>query len=311
MALPEIRLLEASIAVAEDLNFSRAAERLHIDQSTLSRRIFDLETQLGFRLFERNKQGVEITDAGRKFVEEARQAVLHVERAVLTATAAIRGMDEVLNIGRSSHTDPYLVSMLTAIRLALFPRLKMKVWSNHPTDLVHDLITGGLDLALIPGNSATPKLSCLMLAEEPLYIAMSTHDPLADRQDLRLRDLNERNWVLFSRQANPEVYAALQVQISNGHVAPADQHEVTTPEEAIPLILSQEGVALLNRAGAWRIAQDGITMRPLAEDNLKFRTSLAVLADNKARLVAEFVRATGRKLDAVRQPVQQRLHLSA
>lgn len=311
MTLPEIRLLEASIAVAEDLNFSRAAERLHIDQSTLSRRIVDLETQLGFRLFQRNKQGVEITDAGRKFVEEARQAVLHAERAVLTATATLRGTDEVLNIGRSPQTDPYLVSMLTAIRLALFPRLKMKFWSNHPTDLVHDLITGGLDAALIPGGSATPKLSCLMLAEEPLYIAMSTHDSLADRQELRLRDLNERNWILFSRQANPDLHAVLQLQISEGRASPSDQHQVTTPEEAIPLILSEEGVALLNRACAWRIAQDGITMRPLAEDKLRFRTSLAVLADNKARLVAEFVRAAGRKLDTARQPVQQRLHLSA
>jgi DNA-binding transcriptional LysR family regulator len=311
MALPGIRLLEATIVLAEDLNFSRAAERLHIDQSTLSRRIVDLEKQLGFRLFQRNRQTVEITEAGRKFVEEARQAVLHAERAVLSATAALRGTDEVLNIGRSAQTDPYLVSMLMTVRLALFPRLKMKFWSNNPTDLVHDLIAGSLDIALITGDSASPKLSCLMLTQEPLYVAMSNGDPLAYQQDVRLKDLHERNWVLFSRYANPELYEVIQVQVSAGRVAPSDQHQVTTPEEAVPLILAHEGVALLNRAGAWRIAQDGITMRQLAEDSLRFRTSLAVRADNKTRLVAEFVRAAGRKLDALRQPVQQRLHLSA
>jgi len=80
MALPEVRLLQAAIAVARDLNFSRAAERLHIGQSTLSKQIYELESQLGFRLFNRNHQTVEVTDAGRAFVEEAREAILHIER---------------------------------------------------------------------------------------------------------------------------------------------------------------------------------------------------------------------------------------
>jgi hypothetical protein len=84
-----------------------------------------------------------------------------------------------------------------------------------------------------------------------------------------------------------------------------------TPEEAVPLILAHEGVAVLNRAGAWRIAQHGITLRPLAETNVRLRTSLAVRADNKSRLVAEFIRAAGRKLEGVRRPIQQRLNLTA
>ena len=77
MALPEMRLLQAAIAVARDLNFSRAADRLHIGQSTLSKQIYELESQLGLRLFDRNHQTVAITNAGRVFVEEAREAVLH------------------------------------------------------------------------------------------------------------------------------------------------------------------------------------------------------------------------------------------
>jgi DNA-binding transcriptional LysR family regulator len=79
MALPEIRLLQAAIALAEDLNFSRAAERLHLTQPALSKQIFELEAQLGFQLFERNHQIVDLTAAGRAFVEEAREAVLRIE----------------------------------------------------------------------------------------------------------------------------------------------------------------------------------------------------------------------------------------
>jgi DNA-binding transcriptional LysR family regulator len=76
MVLSEIRLMQAAIALAEELNFSRAAERLNLTQPALSKQIIELEGMLGFRLFERNHQNVELTDAGRAFVEEARDAVL-------------------------------------------------------------------------------------------------------------------------------------------------------------------------------------------------------------------------------------------
>jgi len=77
MVLPEIRLLQAAIALAEELNFSRAAERLRIRQSTLSKRIVELESQIDMRLFERNHQVVKLTEAGRYFVEDARSALDH------------------------------------------------------------------------------------------------------------------------------------------------------------------------------------------------------------------------------------------
>ncbi len=67
MVLPEIRLLQAAIVLAEELNFSRAAERLRIDQSTLSKRIMELESLVGVRLFQRNHQLVELTEPGRHF----------------------------------------------------------------------------------------------------------------------------------------------------------------------------------------------------------------------------------------------------
>ena len=82
MVLPEIRLMQAAIVLAEELNFSRAAERLRIDQSTLSKRIMELEALVGLRLFERTHQLVELTEAGRHFVQEARHALLHTERDV-------------------------------------------------------------------------------------------------------------------------------------------------------------------------------------------------------------------------------------
>jgi DNA-binding transcriptional LysR family regulator len=311
MVLPEIRLLQAAITLAEELHFSRAAERLHIEQSTLSRRILELEGQLGLKLFERNHQTVDLTEAGSKFVEEARKAELHIERAVTAAKAASRGTDEVLNLGKSPYTDPYLVSMILAIRLPLFPGLRIKIWSNYSHELAREVTAGSLDLALTTGIPENGKLSCLKLADNPFYIAMPSNDPLAALRQIRLKDMQDRNWVMFSRHVSPHLYDMVQRRTSEAGVGVTDLHHVSSPEEAVPLILREDGLALLNRTGAWRIAQQGITMRPLAEEDLRLVTNLSVRADTKSRLVSEFVKATARKLDTLRIPVQQSLSLTA
>ena len=159
MVLPEIRLLQAAIALAEELNFSRAAERLRIEQSTLSKRIVELESQFDLRLFERNHQTVELTDAGRHFVEDARNAVLHAECAVAGARAALRGADDVIHIGRSVYADPYLVTAIQSIQLSLFPCLKVKLWSNFSHELARMVAAGNLDLALVLAIPDSPSLS--------------------------------------------------------------------------------------------------------------------------------------------------------
>lgn len=82
-----------------------------------------------------------------------------------------------------------------------------------------------------------------------------------------------------------------------------------TAEEASELVLAQKGVAFLPRDAAWRIACEGITMRPLMEDQLKLVTRLATRSDSKERLVSEYVRAAGRKLSSIVQPPQGRLPL--
>jgi DNA-binding transcriptional LysR family regulator len=310
VVLPEIRLLQAAIALAEDLNFSRAAERLRIDQSTLSKRILELESQLGFRLFERNHQIVELTDACRKFVEEAREAVFHAERAVLFAKTAFHGADEILNVGKSAFTDPYLVSTLLSIRLPLFPGLRVKLWSNYSHELARQVIAGTLDLALITGVPDTPRLSVLKIADNPFYIALSRNDALAERRALQLEDVHSRNWILVAQHASPHLYEMIQSTASEKGVLASDVHHVMSAEEASELVLEHKGLAFLNRTGAWRIARDGITMRPLAEPHLRLVTNLAMRADTKSRLINEFVRATARKLGSVKRVVQGELPLA-
>ena len=309
MVLPEIQLLQAAIVLAEELNFSRAAERLHIQQPTLSRQILKLESQLGLRLFVRNHQHVELTEAGRHFVEGARTVLLDVERVVLSASAVFHGADELLNIGKTAYTDPFLVTTLQLVRLPLFPALKIKFWSNYSHELAQMVAAGKLDMALVTAVPDVPNLTFQTLSETPFYIALSARDPLAAHKELRLEDLRGCEWILLASYVNPRVFEMIQTAASERSVAASDLHYVMTAEEACELIRAHMGVAFLPRDSAWRIACDGITMRPLSEERLKLVTRLATRPDNKPRLISEFVRAAGRKLNSISPPRQRRLPL--
>jgi DNA-binding transcriptional LysR family regulator len=305
MVLPEIRFLQAAIVLAEELNYSRAAERLHIEQSTLSKRILELEAQIDLLLFERTHQVVELTEAGRHFVEEARSAILHAERAVHSARAAQNGADEVLHIGRSVYADPYLVTTLQSIRLSLFPGLKIKLWSNFSHELARMVATGNLDLALVVAIPDTSSLSFLSVAESPGYIALLKSDAIAGSVELRLEDLRAHEWILPAPHINPYITEMIQAEASAKNIVAPDTHSFTTAEEASALVLAHKGAAFLTREAAWRISSNEIAIRPLTEELPKLVTRLAMRADDKKRLTSEFVRAAGRKLVKVQSPQQR------
>jgi DNA-binding transcriptional LysR family regulator len=305
IVLPDIRLLQAAIALAEELNYSRAAARLHIEQSTLSKRIVELESQIDLRLFERDHQVVKLTEAGRHFVEDARNAVLYAERAVADARAALHGVDEVLHIGRSVYADPYLITAIQSIRLSLFPGLKVKLWSNFSHELARMVATGNLDLALVVAVPETSSLSFLLVAESPGYIALPKSDAKAGSVELRLEDLRAHEWILPAPHINPYITEMIQAEASAKNIVAPDTHTFTTAEEAVGLVLAHKGAAFLTRESAWRISCDEIAIRPLAEERLKLVTSLATRSDDKKRLTSEFVRAAGRKLVKAQSPPQR------
>lgn len=297
MALPEMRLFETAVVLAEELHFSRAAERLHIDQSAVSVRMKDLEDQLGYLLFKRNHKMVELTEAGRKFVEEARVALLHAERAVQSGRAASQDAEVVLNIGRSPYTDPFLVTTLLSIKLPLFPQLKIDLSQQFSCDLIREVLAGGLDLAIATEPPEAKRLTMVKVCESPFYIAMSEEDELASESSVTLDALAGRPWVMFERKMHPPVYDSVMRLAQERQIAPAHLHHVVVPEDACPFIAHTGGVAFVVKSGAIRIARDGITVRPLLEDSLVLSTYLASRADEKSRVLSELVRAFMRKLE--------------
>ena len=307
MKLPDLHLLQAAIMMAEVRNYSRAARKLGIQQPTLTKRILELEHLIGVQLFLRSTQFVEPTDACRQLIEEAKQCVFHAERAVNVARLAEQGAQAVLHIGKSQYTDPYLTSVLTSVSLPLFPNLEVSLSSMSSKELETEVLLGRLDIALATGHFENPQITQLELLRTPFYIAIPEHSPLAAYKELTLSQLHLKTWVLFERHVHPPLYDSILREANQEAVQPRSVHHVVTAEESAHELYAGTGeVAFLTRAGAWRIARNGLTMRPLNHGKLSISSKLIARADESSRVVSEFVRTLKRKLEA---PRLAQLHL--
>jgi DNA-binding transcriptional LysR family regulator len=290
MARNESKYMESAIALSEELNFTRAAQKIHISQPMLTKNITELEASLGFQLFERDRRTVKLNNAGRAYIEPARLALLYGERAYQAARAAMQDADVVLHVGRSPYTDPFLISTLLSVNLPRFPHLRIELSSQFSYDLIHELIAGGLDLTFATEPPESPLLTTVKVAESPFYIAMSEDDELARHRSVTLEAMADRCWILFERRLHPPLYDAVMQAAEEKKVTPAKIQHVTAPEEAFPCVANGSCVAFLVKAGALRIARNGVTVRPLAEDTLSLKTYLASRADNQSKVVSELVR---------------------
>lgn len=299
MVRREVKLLESAIAVAEELSFSRTARKVHLSQPTITRNISIIEDALGTGLFERDHKRVEMTDAGRAFVEEARISVLHRQRAFEAARAVAQDAEMLLNVGKSPYVDPFLVSTLLAIRLPLYPQIKIELSSEFSFELVYEVLGGELDLAIVTEPPESRQLDAVKIDESPFYIAMSKTDILADRQLISLDLLAGKVWVMPEHRIHPLVDDQILRIAKMRKVLPMKIQHVVMPEETFPYIVDGAAVAFVAKSGAMRVARNGVTIRPLAEDNLVLKTCLVSHAENRSKALSELVRTFVRKLSSL------------
>lgn len=302
----EIRHLLAVIALAEELNFRRAADRLHITQPALSKQITDLETEHRFHLFTRHKRRiVELTDAGRLFVEEARSALSHTERAIHLARAAHEGSDSILTIGHSPYADHDWISALFAIRLPLYPRLAIRLKTQFAMESFHSVLVGELDLALVTAPPPDPQITAVPYAPAPLYAAVPENHATAHKEELVLQDLAKDEWILFAKRVHPPLYEAVMEAARRESIIPKHAHDVMAPQQALDLVSDHVGIAILTQPTARGMNTDGVVLRPLFDASLCFETCVIMRTDNGSRLVNEYVRMFLRKYAPPRLPPQQ------
>jgi DNA-binding transcriptional LysR family regulator len=302
----EVRHLHAVIVLAEELNFTRAADRLHITQPALSKQITDLETEHRFHLFTRDtRRVVELTDAGRAFVEEARSALFHTERAVHLAHAAHNGSDSVLTIGHSPFANHDWISVMLAIRLPLYPNLGIRLMTQFAMESVRSVLIGEVNLALVTAPVQDSQITAVPFAPAQLYAALPETHRAAHKDRLVLRDLANDKWILFPKRVHPVLYDAVMDTAQRESITPKHAHNVIAPQEAVDLVADHMGVAILAQPTTRGFHADGVVVKPLSDTSLCFQTCVIMRADDDSRLVNEYVRMFLRKYAPQRLPPKQ------
>lgn len=211
-----LKQLEFAIALAEEGNFTRAAQRCNVVQSALSHQIARLEDELGTRLFERRPRQVLVTPAGEALLSQARLAVEATRRIPAEVAAVVGEVRGSLTVGMISSLDLFDIVDLLAAFHARFAQIDIGLRQEHSEILLEAVHKRSIDLAFvgIPGSTVLAGVEKRLLAEEELVAVLPPGHPLAGRQRLRLEEMQDLPLVDFpagssARQQTDEAFAAL------------------------------------------------------------------------------------------------------
>ena len=259
-----------------------------------------------------NKRNVELTEVGRIFVEEARSALLHIDRAVQLGRAAREGSDSILTVGHSPDADQAWVSAILAIRLPLYPKLRIQLISEFSSELVRSVMAGELNLALVTAPPENSQITAAAFAETHLYAALPQTHAAAQKELIALQDLARDEWILFARRVHPVIHDAILDAARREGIAPKHAHDIITAQQAVHLVSEHVGVAILTKPTAVGFSAEGVVLRPLSDTSLCFETCVIMRTDDDSRLANEFARSFLRRYEPQHLPPKQmELSLSA
>jgi DNA-binding transcriptional LysR family regulator len=243
----ELRHLRSFLAVAETLNFSRAAERLHVSQPALSRQVQDLELTLDVALFSRAKGRVALTDAGRTLVEHARELLARSENAATHVQAVARGECATVEVGYAPSLAVQLLPLVLERLAQSHPSLNLRMHDMSSDEMNEGLKSGALDLAYTVGGSVLgePGLVKETLVSYPVCVAMGRTHPLARRKQIALADLANAPLLGYARAAYPEYPEWVEALFSTAKKRPKIAAEFDSVSSLLLRIEAGSGVALV------------------------------------------------------------------
>lgn len=293
----ELRHLRYFIAVAEELHFGRAAQVLGISQPPLSQQIQALESELGARLFDRTNRRVELSEAGRLFLEEARLVLAQVDKAADVARRAQLGELGELKIGFTS-SAPFSSSIPQAIfafRQA-FPAVHLNLQEMSSREVVDSLLDESLEVGMIRPLLMPDSLTVTELFREPLVAVIRADHPLAEgsEQGLFLSALAEEPFVFFPRSYGSGLYEQLLSLARQAGFSPHFSQEAGEAMTIIGLVSAGLGVSVLP-ASFQHMRINGVVYRPLRDQDANTAVLLVQRTGNLSPMAQAFVALLTRK----------------
>lgn len=299
----DVHLLRYALAAAETGSFSRAAGKFRVKQSTLSKRIRDLELRLGLALFDRSTKGVAPTAVGLRFLARARTILVDLDSLSRESEALAKGNAGKLRIGfQSSLAAGDLKAILEAYRAAC-PGVELEPAEGAREALLTQVDRDRLDLAVVAGDVGDPGHRSLCLWSEPLTIAMAQGHPLEDRGQLYWTDLRNTSFLVTTADPGPLIATMIRARMSGPSSAPSIFSQPVTRDN---LLSFARGDCVAVTAGALAAADPAIVLRPVhdafgptrIDQGLHWRGDnanpaltrfLALVAERYGRTMKEFV----------------------
>lgn len=289
----ELRHLRYFIVVAEELNFTRAAERLHIAQPPLSQQIQALEAELKVQLFERKKRPLQLTAAGQVLLTEARLVFATVERAIISTKRASRGEIGRLVVGANSSIANSVLPDILRVFRSRFGDVELVLRELTSREQIQELRSRLIDVGFdrLPNeNENESDLSFLPILQESLVIALPEQHPLAVQSQIPLKALADEPFVLPPPDLVPSYSQIIDLCQQVGFT-PKVVQQATWMITVLSLVAGGVGIALLP-ANAQNLVRKGVVYREIQGENLTRQLAVIWRRDDSSIILREFIAVT-------------------
>lgn len=284
----ELRHLRYFLTVAQTLNFTKAAEHLHMAQPPLSRQIRDLEAELGVELFDRRGKRLTLSSAGMVFADRARGILASADAAVVDAQRAARGEIGHLAVGFFEHIAYTLLPALIREFQQRFPDVSIELRWFTAAEQINALTRGEVDVAFVRAVPADSNLTSTMILREPFVIAIAKDNPLAAKRTISISECANMRAINYRKDVAPDYHAIINQLCALGGFTPSPLFEMGQIYASLGLVSSGFGIALVP-ASVQRVHMDNVVYRPLRERHAVSELLLAWMNPSPSAVLSEFV----------------------
>ena len=288
----EHRALRYFLVVAEELNFRRAAEKLHIAQPPLSRRIARLEDEIGVRLLLRTKRKVELTAAGRAMVHDANIILSQTEQAARRARRVSQGEIGELRIGSVSTADLSVFPTILPAFQRRFPEIHLLLKSLTVAEQVQALRSHQIDIGFVRLPVSDPSLRIDVILREPLVLAIPKGHRLARLRRVPISELVNERYISLPRHVAPGFYDLMMGIFRKEGFSPLISQEADDFQTHLSLIAMGFGLSLLPGASVHVLTRADVVYRPLVRPVPRVDLGIAHRRDDTSQVVQAFVALT-------------------